>query len=341
MLLFKLKGGRETLFDPVSPHEKDISDLFIFILILGGLVFLLVCGLLIYAIISGRRRAHQEGLPRQVSGNTKLEFAWTAAPAILLIALFIPTVMVMNSTDPAKPANAAANADVIIIGHQWWWEYQYPKQGVVTANELHLPVQPADGSPGLLIHLKSADVQHDFWVPALSRKIDVYPDKDNFLYFKPTVLTGKDPATGKNLPLIGACAEYCGAQHAWMRINVIVQSQADFDSWIASQKAPQAKTASTDSSQGDPVRGEQVFLNNTCINCHAISGTTANSPIAPNLTHLGSRATLGTGIIENTPPNLKRWITDPNAIKPGVRMPGYQLSQQDLNDLVAYLEEQK
>jgi cytochrome c oxidase subunit 2 len=335
MLLLKLKGGRETLFNPISPHEKDISDLFIFILILGGVVFLLVCGLLIYALVTGGRRARQEGLPRQVSGNSKLEFAWTAAPAALLVALFIPTVMVMNSSDPAKPTNAAAAADVVIIGHQWWWEYQYPKQGVITANELHLPVQPADSSNGLLIHLKSADVQHDFWVPALSRKIDIYPDKDNFLYFKPTAITPQGQ------PLIGACAEYCGAQHAWMRINVIVQSQADFDSWIASQKAPQAKTAATDSAQGDPVRGEQVFLNNTCINCHAIGGTTANSNIAPNLTHLGSRATLGTGIIENTPPNLKRWITDPNAIKPGLRMPGYSLSQQDLNDLVAYLEEQK
>lgn len=325
------------MFDPISPHQKDISDLFIFILALGGIVFVLVSGLLIYAIITGRRRASQEGLPRQVAGNTKLEFAWTAAPAVLLIALFIPTIMVMNSSDPAKPKDG--KPFVVITGHQWWWEYSYPDSGVVTANELHIPVQPNNDSPGLLVLLKSADVQHDFWVPSLGRKIDVYPDKENQLYFKPTQITPE----GK--PLIGACAEYCGQQHAWMRINVIVQSQADFDAWIASQKAPQTKNtpaATTGgTAQGNPQKGEQIFLNNTCINCHAINGTSATSPIAPNLTHLGSRKTLGTGIIENTPPNLGRWITDPSAIKPGVRMPGYQLSQQDLNDLVAYLEEPK
>lgn len=320
------------MFNPISPHGKDISDLFIFVLALGGIVFLLVAGLLTYAIITGRRRARQEGLPRQVAGNNKLELAWTAAPAVLLIALFIPTIMVMNSSDPAKVNTD--KPDVIIIGHQWWWEYQYPNAGVVTANELHLPIITDPKSNGYLVHLKSADVQHDFWVPALGRKIDIYPDKDNFLYLKPTTLG----------PTLGACAEYCGAQHAWMRINVIVQTQADFDKWLAGQKVPQAKTAPATAAgqvQGDPVRGEQVFLNNTCINCHAISGTTATSNIAPNLTHLGSRATLGTGIIVNDPPNLGRWITDPNAIKPGVHMPGYQLSQQDLNDLVAYLEEQK
>lgn len=329
------------MFDPISPLGKNISDIFIVVLAIGGLVFLLVAGLLSYALFTGRRRSRQEGTPRQVSGNTPLEFAWTAAPAILLIALFIPTVMAMNATDPAKPD--VKNPDVIIIGHQWWWEYQYPKAGVITANELHLPVQ-SNADPdyhGLLIHLKSSDVQHDFWVPQLGRKVDVYPDKDNWLYFKPTSVTPKDGATGKDIPLYGACAEYCGAQHAWMRINVIVQTQADFDAWLAAQKAPQSKTAAANSTQGDPVRGEQVFLGNTCINCHAINGTTANSNIAPNLSHLGSRASLGTGIIENTPPNLKRWITDPNAIKPGLHMPGYSLSQQDLNDLVAYLEEQK
>jgi cytochrome c oxidase subunit 2 len=324
--------GPGTVFTPITPHGKEISDLFIFTLVLGGIVFLLVTGLLLYAMVTGRRRAAQEGLPRQVGGNTKLEFAWTAAPAALVIALFIPTVIVMNSSDPAKVNTD--KPDMIIIGHQWWWEYQYPKLGVVTANEFRLPVINDPNSNGYLIHLKSADVQHDFWVPSLGRKIDVYPDKENFLYFKPQ-------QTGTYL---GVCAEYCGQQHAWMRINVTVQSQADFDSWIASQKAPQTKTAPAASggqTQGDPVRGEQVFLNNTCVNCHAITGTAATSPIGPNLTHLGSRATLGTGIIENNPPNLKRWLTDPSAIKPGIRMPGYQMSQQDLNDLVAYLEEQK
>lgn len=320
------------MFEPISPHGKDIADLFIFILALGGIVFALVVGLLTYAMVTGRRRATQEGLPRQVAGNTKLEIAWTAAPAVLLIALFIPTIMVMNSSDPAKVNKD--KPDVVIIGHQWWWEYQYPNGGVVTANELHLPIITDPKSNGYLIHLKSADVQHDFWVPQLGRKIDVYPDKENFLYLKP-----QQAGT-----FIGACAEYCGGQHAWMRIIAIVQPQAEFDSWLAAQRAPHttsAPTTSVGAGQGDPKRGEQIFLNNTCINCHAINGTTAQSPIGPNLTHLGSRATLGTGIIENNPANLARWILNPGAIKPGLRMPGYQLSQEDLRDLVAYLEEQK
>jgi cytochrome c oxidase subunit 2 len=321
--------GPGTVFDPISPQGKDISDLFIFVLVLGAIVYTLVCGLLIFGMIRGRRRARHEGDPRQVSGNNKLEFAWTAAPAVLLIALYIPVVMVMNSSDPAATASKEVKdkPDVIVIGHQWWWEYQYPNSGVVTANEFHLP----EGKR-VLVHLKSADVQHDFWVPELGRKIDVYPDHDNYLYLEPQRLG----------TFIGACAEYCGAEHAWMRINVIVQPQAEFDNWIAAQKLPHVVTASTGGGdQGDPVRGEQVFLNNTCINCHAIAGTTANSTVAPNLTHLGSRSTLGTGIIENNPANLARWILDPNKIKPGLHMPGYQLSQEDLRDLVAYLEEQK
>ncbi|HEX2910446.1 MAG TPA: cytochrome c oxidase subunit II [Chloroflexia bacterium] len=323
------------MFDPISPFGKPISDLFIFILILGAFVFLLVFGIVVYAILSSRRRVRNGEEARQIFGNNRLEITWTLGATALVIFLFVLTVITMNTSDPAIVSADQQNPDVVIVGHQWWWEYQYPKAGkgadgrplVTTANEMHMPV-----GTKFVAKLEAADVIHDFWVPQLGRKMDMIPGKnDNYL-------TLQSDKTGE---LLGACAEYCGAQHAWMTIHVIVQSQADFNNWLQSQKQPPAAPATTSSIGGNPARGQQIFLQNTCINCHAISGTTANANVAPNLTYLGRRKILGAGIIENTPRNLQDWILNPQSIKPGVKMPGYQFSAEDIKDLVAYLEEQK
>ncbi len=325
------------MFDPVSPQGKSISDLFIIILLIGAAVFLLVFGLVVYSIIRFRRRTVTDtGEPRQISGNTKLELTWTAGTALVILGLFIPTLLVMESSDPAVPKDA--QPDVVIVGHQWWWEYRYPKANVTTANEMYMPT-----GTKFLARLESSDVQHDFWVPQIGRKMDMYPDHPNQLYMRVD-----QPGTYR-----GNCAEYCGTQHAWMLIRVNAVPQAEFDSWLQQQQKPpvvaleqaaqgvNAAPATQNPPTGDPAKGKQVFLNNTCINCHAISGTTAVAKVGPNLTYLGKRSILGAGIIDNNPRNLAEWILNAQKIKPGVLMPAYQLSAEDLRNLVAFLEEQK
>ncbi len=318
------------VFDPKSAQAEGISTLFLGILLIAFLIVLLVSGLIIYAGIKFRQKGDDKTEPRQVSGSLRMEIAWTAAPAIILIAVFIPTVMVMNQADPSIPKNL--NSQVEIIGHQFWWEYQLPqekvslpdgKQGpVILANELHIPV----GAP-LYAGLESGDVNHNFWVPQLSRKIDLIKGQRNHL-----MLGGNVPGLYK-----GACAEYCGTQHAWMLLSVRVDPPDQYQAWLQQQKAVPAPPT-------DPklAHGQQVFLNNTCVNCHAIYGTSALAQVGPSLTHIGGRTTIGAGIMENTSDNLKKWIKNVQVIKPGVRMPGYNsLSDQDLQDLTDYLESLK
>ena len=180
----------------------------------------------------------------------------------------------------------------------------------------------------MLAQLKSADVDHDFWVPQLGRKMDLIPGQVNQMYIQ---------ANTANEVLHGACAEFCGAEHAWMLISVHIQTQADFNTWVQQQKQIPSPVGTS-----EVVKGQQVFLSNTCVNCHAIAGTTAKAQIAPDLTHLGSRQMIGAGILENTPDNLFRWIKNVQDVKPGVKMPPFeQLSDSDIHNLVTYLESLK
>jgi cytochrome c oxidase subunit 2 len=269
-------------------------------------------GLLGYMLV--RYRAGAPGEPSEREGNRRLEIVWTAAPALLLIVLFIITVRAMlNVKDP--PADELR---VEVIGHQWWWEYRYPDGNVVTANELHLPADTP-----VRLEITAADVIHSFWVPQLGWKQDAIPNKTNVMH----VMIDQSGTWD------GACAEYCGAQHAWMRINLIVQPPADFNAWLQSQAQPAAAPADELAQQG-----QQVFLANTCLNCHAIGGTAANATVGPNLTHLASRATLGAGVIANTPDELTRWVVNAPAVKPGVLMPAFTLTAAELRALTHYLE---
>ena len=291
---------------------------------------LLVSGLVLYGGIKFRHKRGETGEPRQVSGSLKMEIAWTVAPAIVLVAIFVPTIMVMNKADPGVPVGQSPALH--IIGHQFWWEYQLPKETmtlangqqvpVTLANELHIPVGKT-----LYTILDSADVIHDFWVPAISRKIDIIKGQTNHL------MLGSDTVGVYK----GNCAEFCGAEHAWMLISVHVDSQPDYDAWLQQQKTvPAAPTAP------NLAHGQQVFLNNTCANCHAIAGTSAQADVGPNLTHLGGRQTLGTGILNNSVADVKNWIQNVQTIKPGVKMPSYSsLNGQDLQDLADYLESLK
>jgi cytochrome c oxidase subunit 2 len=305
--------GVESL-SPVTTQGRAITGLFNFVLVLSAGVFLLVTGLLVYIVVRYRGRPG-EADPPQVHGNRTLEIAWTAAPLLLLGALFIPTIATMASVDAPSPSALR----VEVIGHQWWWEYRYPDLGLVTANELHVPV----GQP-LRLDLGAADVVHSFWVPRFGWKRDTIPAKTN-------VLSAQVEEAGV---YDGACTEYCGLQHAWMRIKVVAQPASEFDAWIAGQRAVAASPA-TDLQR----RGQQVFANSTCSQCHMVRGTAAGAQVGPDLTHVGSRTQIAAGVLDNSAQNLARFIKDPNAVKPGALMPSFQtFSDDDLEALAAYLD---
>jgi cytochrome c oxidase subunit 2 len=339
-----------SILDPQSGYAKAISDTFITTMIIGLGVFLLVTVLVLIAVTRYRHRAGDDTEPEQTAGNTRLELAWTVGPIILAASLMVLTFVTMGNSDPAKPTNAASvQPDIEIIGHQWWWEYRYPKDGVVTANELHLPL-----GRQMYTKLYSADVLHQWWVPNLSRMINTNSGPQvNYLYLKPD----------KPGQYVGACAQYCGGPHAWMLIKVFVQPEDQFNAWLQSQKQAASGAAATPAPNaavgnpsapttpinpfkpgessvqgGDPAKGAQVFLKNTCVNCHAIQGTTANAMVGPSLSHIGGRSIIGAGVMNNTPENLAKWIFNPQIVKPGVLMPGYQLNEDDMRNLVAYLE---
>ena len=300
------------MLEPTSPQAQAIANLFNLSLVLGGLIFALVTGLVIYAVWRFRDRGGP-GEPRQYPGNRRLEIAWTIAPALLVTGLFGATAANMRAIDPP-----GQDPDIVVTGYSWWWRVEYPKAGFVTANEIHIPV-----GARVLFQLQAADVIHSFWVPELGPKRDMIPGQSDATLW----LMADRPGVFQ-----GACSEYCGAQHAWMRLRVVALPQAEYDAWVSRQQAAAATAA------GDEVaRGAQLFQRQTCVNCHAIRGTPAAAQAGPDLTHLASRATLGAGVIENTPENLARWIVDPHAIKPGVQMPGYPLPEADLRALVAYL----
>lgn len=306
-------------FNPISPQGREISNLFIGILIAGAVVFTLVTALVLIAAVRYRHRPGNTDEPYQEFGRRRLEIAWTVVPAVVLLVILGFTVQTMAAVSPG-PGNHPP--DVIITGYQWWWGIDYPAAGVVTANEVHLPV-----GRRTLLQLEGGDVIHDFWVPQLGRKTDMIPGHTNWLWVEPT-------RTGT---FLGACAEYCGAEHAWMRIRVIVQPQAEYDAWLRQQ----ARAAVPPPPGGDAARGALLFQQQTCASCHAIAGTGATARVGPDLTHFGSRDTLGAGVLANTPENLAKWLKDPQAVKPGNHMPDLQLTDAQIRELVAYLEAQK
>ncbi len=305
-------------FSPFSPEALAISNLFIVALSIAAFIFALVTGLVLYIVFRFRARPGTSE-PPQVAGLTKLEIGWTAAPALVLAVLFALTLVTMQrvqaSSDGQQP-------DVIVIGHQWWWEYRYPKLHIDTANELHIPA-----GQRWLVQVKSADVIHSFWVPNLNRKIDATPGYDGAFIWLQSATPGF---------FLGSCAEYCGTEHAWMFVRVYIQNQADFQAWVREQQAVPAAPAA-----GLAAEGATIFAQRSCASCHAIAGTSAQAQIGPDLRHVATRDTLGTGILQNTPANLRAWIKDPQAIKPGVHMPSVRLDDHQLDAVVAYLESLK
>jgi cytochrome c oxidase subunit 2 len=233
--------------------------------------------------------------------------------------LFLATARVIHAIqDAPKPPTAI---DVTAIGHQFWWEFRYPALGIVTANELHIPISDRARPTPTFLTLTSADTDHSFWIPQLAGKTDLIPNRVNEMWLDP-----ERPGT-----FLGQCAQFCGLQHAKMLLTVVVQTADDFAAWVRAQQQPAVHDERV-------AAGRRVFETTACINCHAIKGTVANGRFGPDLTHMMSRQTIASGAAENTSANLRLWLATPDAIKPGSLMPAMQLNRVDLDALVRYLE---
>jgi len=302
-------------FSGRSPEARAIADLFTQTLVICAVILAVVTALVVLCIVKFRAR---DGAvePAQTHGHTRLEILWTAVPFLIVVVLFVLTARTMGASDP----RADRAPDFTVIAHQWWWEVRYPS-GAVTANEIHIPA----GRP-LLVELRSADVIHDFWVPSLARKIDANPGRPNHFWISADAAGTYD----------GACAEFCGAQHAWMRIRVVAEAPDEFAAWERRQLAPAPPAA-----DAQIARGLSVFRDLTCARCHTIRGVSPDLSVAPDLTHLAARSTLAAGLLDNDRANLAAWLKDPQALKPGSHMPSLQLTDEQVSDLVAYFESLK
>jgi cytochrome c oxidase subunit 2 len=307
-----------TIFAPASTPADAIAGLSFLVLGVTGAIFAVVCGLLVYTLVRFRRSGEDVCEPAQVYGSTQVELAWTVVPMLIVVVLFMATARAITRVQEGGRPNDAIQ--VVAIGHQFWWEYRYPGLNVATANELHVPVSAPNHATPTFITLLSADTDHSFWVPRLAGKTDLIPNRTNTTWIEPTT-------TGLYL---GQCAQYCGTQHAKMLLRVYVDTHASFDHWIAEQR----RVAATDDAVST---GRRIFQTMSCINCHTVAGTPANGRFGPDLTHIMSRDTLASGAVPNTSENLRRWIRNPDAIKPGSRMPAMNLTEQELDAVAGYL----
>jgi len=304
----------QTAFNPRSDYANVGLDLFILVIVLGVVIGVLVEIVLVVTAIRYRRRANDR-LPPQIHGSTIIEVLWTTGPVVVVGAILFYTLPVIFDTQAPAPSGSM---DINVTGHQFWWEFGYPDTGVVTANELHLPV----GQTVNLV-LQSDDVIHSFWVPALGGKRDAFPGHTNYIWLKPDS-TGEFP---------GQCYQLCGYSHGNMRERAIIQSPSDFQAWVTAQQAPAVTPT-------DPtaLEGRQVFQTKGCTACHTINGTQAQGKVGPNLTHIASRGVIAGAILENNAVDLRRWLADPPALKPGSIMPNLGLNDHELDVLVAYLQ---
>lgn len=307
-----------SIFSPASTPATLIHGLGLFVLGITGGIFVVVATLLIVAIVRFRAKKDEDLEPPQVFGSTQIELSWTIIPVLIIVVLFLTTArMIFAIQDATKPPSAL---DVVVIGHQFWWEFRYPKLGIVTANELHVPLSSPSSPRPTFFKLTSADVIHSFWIPNLAGKIDLFPNRINDLWIDPQRVGIYK----------GQCAQFCGTEHALMLLRVYVDTPEQFQAWVQNQQ----KKAIEDPAVAE---GRRVFETQSCINCHTVSGTVANGRYGPDLTHLMSRDTLASGAADNTPQNLKQWIADPNTYKPGCLMPAMQLSDRQLDEITAYL----
>lgn len=332
-------AGVTGIFGADSPPAESIRHLAWLVLGICAAIFVIVEGLLFMAVIRFRRRtradargtpsssaggsaaagsiAAGEPEPQQLYGSNPIELAWTVVPLLIVFVLGLVTIRTIREVQLTEPPEGALRVQV--IGHQWWWEYRFPDElgdgrEVVVANELVVPTDRP-----VWLELESADVIHSWWVPRLAGKTDCIPGRTNVTWFK-----ARRPGL-----YLGQCAEYCGTQHAGMLLRVTAVAPDDFRAWLEHQASP----AIVDPSVAE---GRRLFASFACLNCHAIDGVSAGM-FGPNLTHLASRETIGSGIIPLTRANLRAWIADPQTMKIGCNMPSLKLTDQELDQITDYL----
>lgn len=300
------------MLDPQGPSAREIDDLWWLMLAVGTAVFVLVTVLL----VAGLRRNRGEGDAPAQQSRSWLLGGGVALPFLGVVVVLVATLAIMRDS-PEEISDT--DVTVRVTGHQWWWEFEYPDDAVVTATELHIPA----GEP-VRLEIRSVDVTHSFWVPELAGKRDALPDHA-------THLTIQADRPGR---FAGRCAEFCGLQHAAMDLVVVAHSADDYAAWIDSQARSAAQPA------GDQARrGAELFTGaGGCAECHTIRGTEADGQRGPDLTHLMSRSRIAGGRVDLTVENLSRWVHDPDDLKSGVKMPAPDLPDADIAAIVAYLE---
>ena len=296
----------QSTLDPAGPVARMQLDLLMWSYWLSWPVIIGVFGVMLYVIVRYRRRKNDESIPNQFHGSTLLEVGLTIVPVLIVIAVAVPTVRTIFETEN-RIEPTAEDVIVNVTGYQWWWRFEYPELGVVTANELHIP----EGRR-VILNLESADVLHAFWAPRLAGKRDLIPNQNNQLWFQ----------ADESGTFYGQCAELCLGAHAYMKFRVIAEPDEEFDAWVESFRTADERTV-----QADPViaRGRELFATKGCTNCHTIDGyrpdVRVGSADFPNLTNFGMRQTIAAGVLENTQENLEAWLRDPQEIKPGNYMP--------------------
>ncbi|HVL91621.1 MAG TPA: cytochrome c oxidase subunit II [Actinomycetota bacterium] len=313
--------GPQDYLHPEGPVAEQADSLFKPVFWIATAIFFVVEGLMVYAIFKFRERRGGSD-PVQVHGNTKLEIGWTIAPAVLLAALAVPTVA-MIFDQAAVPAEGEDVVRVKVIGHQWWWEYEYTDVDppVKTANELVIPV-----GKKVFLEVTSADVIHSFWVPKLGGKQDAIPGRMNSM----TLIADKPDVYH------GQCAEFCALSHANMRLRARALPQAEYDAWLAEQQKDAVVPTSGAAAEG--ARAFKEFQNGTCMACHTIRGMEgASGTVGPDLTHFADRLTFAGSIFDMNEENLAKWLRDPPGVKPGSIMPNYHIPEETIAAMVAFL----
>jgi cytochrome c oxidase subunit 2 len=310
-------GGKQSTLSPQSSSSHDIAVLWWWMLGIASVIFL---GAVVMLLIGWFRR-DRPGLPfigkKEKLSNGLVVVFGIAIPAAILIGLFaVADIWLVGPT--GSPAKGSTAMTIRVTGHQWFWKVQYPGTTAVTANEIHIPARTR-----VQVVATTADVIHSFWVPELNRKIDMIPGRTNRV-----LLDADKPGVYR-----GQCAEFCGLEHADMKMKVFAQPRRQFDAWLSNERKPAVPPATAEQR-----RGRQLFMSNACAGCHTIRGTAAQADVGPDLTHVASRTTLGAVTIRNTPQDLLRWITDPQRIKPGNKMPALDLRNADFRAIRAYLD---
>lgn len=298
--------------DPKGPRAEEQLNVIMISLGVMILVIAVVLAIYVYVLVRYRKREGDNSIPKQVEGSHILEVIWTAIPILLLVVIAVPTVIYTfkHSKDYTNDPNAV---QVEVTAHQFWWEFDYPKLGIKTSQDLVIPVGKT-----ISFKLTSADVNHSFWVPSLGGKIDTNPGMTNIWSLE----------ASEEGVFQGKCAELCGASHALMDFKVVVVSEAEFAQWTSKMTGATQVSANA-------AKGQQIFKDN-CLACHAVSAD--GGGLGPNLNGFANKERVA-GILEHNDASLKEWITNGQTVKPGNKMPEFsdKLNETQLNDLVQYL----